>query len=351
MPRAEHAFIFHLNSNRLDPLQIMFTTCRRSLVRLLPFATALLFCASPTGADPLGEAEPHSRRYDTFVDRFHSGVSDRLLSTAEWLDSFFDDERYESEVNRTRLRLSFETSLVDAEGFEFDADTRLRILLPELEDRLSFEVSGDTREDFRNRPVGGTGMDEVDDEDDGALTAGFRYLVRGTDRLNLGLSSGVRIRDLRPVLFVEPRHRLTFDYDPWILRFTQRVRWFTDEGWDIRSQTDAERLVFGEYFFRATGRVKWFERENGMFYDLDFGISRPLDDKSAAELQWNNRFETRPQHELETTFFQLRYRRRFWREWLSFETGPQLAFPADRDYRPTLGVFFKLNMVFGYTKP
>ncbi|MFP4390267.1 MAG: hypothetical protein ACLFPR_15135, partial [Desulfococcaceae bacterium] len=191
------------------------------------------FCASSAGAEPFGDAdsEPYPRNRETFIDRFHFGVSRRLLSTAQWLDSFFDDERYESEVNRTRLRLSLETGLVDAEGFEFDANTRLRIVLPELENRLSFEISGDTREDLRDRPSGVTGLEEVDDEDDGALTAGFRYLVRGTDRLNLGLSSGVRIRDLRPVLFAEPRQRLTFDYDPWVLRFTQRVRWFTDEGW------------------------------------------------------------------------------------------------------------------------
>ena len=290
------------------------------------------------------------RGHDTLVDRFHKRISRRLLSTAEWLDSFFDDERYESEVNETRLRLSLEGSLIDAEGMDFDANTRLRIVLPELENRLSIEISGDTREELRERRTGVTGVDDIEDEDDGRFRAGIRYLVRSTDRLNLGLSTGLRIRDLRPVLYVEPRHRLTLDYDPWMLRFTQRVRWFTDEGWDIRSQTDMERMVLGDFFFRSTARVKWFDREEGMFYDLDFGISRALSAKSAAELEWNNRFETRPQHELATSFFQLRYRRRIWREWLSVETGPQLAFPEDRDYRPTLGVFFKVNVVFGYTE-
>lgn len=288
---------------------------------------------------------------DTVVDRFHGDVSRRLLSTARWLDHFFDDERFEEEVNETRLRLSFETSLLDGEGLDADVRTRLRIVLPELENRLSFEISGDTRDEIRESPTGAANFDDAYDEDDGRLSAGVRYLIQGTDRLNLDLSTGLRIRNLRPVLYVEPRHRLTFDYEPWVLRLTQRLRWLTDDGWEPSSRVDLERIVFDDFFFRSTFELKWFERESGIFYNLDFSVSRALNLESAVELQWNNRFETRPDHRLETTYFELRYRRRIWRDWLSFETGPQLAFPEDRDFHPALGVFFKLNMVFGNIGP
>ncbi len=288
--------------------------------------------------------------WEIMVDTVHGDISRRFLSTAEWLDSFFDDERFKSEENRSRMRLYFKNSLIDAEGADIDVHARLRIVLPELEERLSFEVSGDTRDKFEEDPIRSPVDRETYDRDENGLTAGLRYLVRGTDRLNLQLSSGLRIRDYVPVFYLEPRHRFTRNFVPWTLRLTQRVRWYSDDGWEPRSRIDLERMIF-QAFFRSTAEVKWYERKTGIFYNIDFAVSRPLNLQSAVELQWNNRFETRPRHRLDTTYFQLRYRQRIWREWLSFEIAPQLAFPEDRDFHPTLGIFFSLNAVFGYTGP
>ena len=300
--------------------------------------------ADPALKDPEEE-------WEIMVDAIHADISRRFLSTAEWLDSFFDDERFKSEENRSRMRLYFKNSLIDAEGADVDVHARLRIVLPELEERLSFEVSGDTRDEFEDDPTRSPVDRETYGRDESGLRAGFRYLVRGTDRLNLQLSSGLRIRDYVPVFYLEPRHRFTRDFVPWTLRLTQRVRWYSDDGWEPRSRIDLERMIFQTCFFRSTAEVKWYERKTGVFYNIDFAVSRPLNLRSAVELQWNNRFETRPRHRLDTSYFQLRYRQRIWRKWLSFEIAPQLAFPEDRDFRPTLGIFFSLNAVFGYTGP
>ena len=293
-----------------------------------------------------------STRQDSRVDHVHRHISRGLLLTAEWLDSFFDDERYEREVNKTRLRLSLGSRLIEGRGMAFETNTRLRIVLPELENRLSIELSSDAGRDRRDRPTRTTGVRGVEDgteEHAGILTAGIRTLVQRTDQMNLDLSSGLQLRRLRPVFFVEPRHRLTWDLADWQLRVIQRVRWSSDETWVLRSQTDSERLVPWGIFFRSTARVEWFEREEALFYDLDFGLSTAWTAHSAVALQWNNRFKTQPQHALETSLLRFRYRHRIWREWPSLEAGPQLVFPDDRDYRPTAGVFLKLNVVFGYT--
>jgi hypothetical protein len=316
---------------------------RRGIVRMV---VVVLLAFGFAGNAPAEEFLAPERNGGTRVDAIHRNISRRILSTAQWLDSFFDDERFESEENRSRMRISFENRLLDAEGLDSDVRTRLRIVLPELEERLAFEISGDTGDSFRNVP-----SREVEDPDESGLTAGFRYLIRGTDRFNLHLSTGLRIRDAAPVFYLEPRHRFTQDLEPWILRFTQRLRWYSDEGWEPRSRVDLERLIWGDFFFRSTAEVKWLEREPGVFYDLDASVSRVLDSVSAAELLWGNRFETRPRHRLERSFLQFRYRRRIWRDWLSFEIGPELAFPEDRDFHPSLGAFLNVHVVFGYAEP
>ncbi len=284
------------------------------------------------------------------MDAAHYHISNSLLSSAEWLDAFFDDERYKSEVNESRLKVSFDSSVINGEGVNFDANTHLKVVLPELEDRLSFEISGDTDDEIRDdRPIDRT-LDKTiaDESDSGGLTAGFRYLLAARERFNIHIKSGARIRSLEPVLYIGPRYRQTWDLENWALRFTQRLRWYSDEGFESRSRWDLERPVFGDYFFRTTTEIKWYEVENGLFYDLDFSLSHAIDGRSAVEFQWNNRFRTRPHDQLSTTVFRLRYRRRVWRDWLSFEVAPQVAYPRDRDYNLTPGILFRFHVVFGF---
>lgn len=307
----------------------------------------------PPDPPPAESEAPGSETPDRpMVDTAHYHISNSLLSSAEWLDAFFDDERYESEANKSRFKLSFEGSVINGEGVNFDADTHLKIVLPELEDRLSFEISGDTDDEIRDvGPQNQSLKETVDGDDDrkpGGLTASFRYLLKATDRLNIHLKSGARIRSLEPVVYIGPRYRQTVDRDPWLLRLTQRFRWFSNTGWESRSRFDLDRAVSAEYFFRATTQVEWYEEENGLFYDLDFSLSHPIDGRSAIEFEWNNRFKTRPHNQLSATVLRLRYRRRVWRDWLSFEVTPQIAYPRDREYNFTPGVIFKFTIVFGF---
>ena len=305
----------------------------------------------PTDPPPAESGAPDSEIPDRpMVDTAHYHISNTLLSSAEWLDAFFDDERYKSEVNESRLKLSFESSVINGEGVNFDANTHLKIVLPEMENRLSFEISGDTDDEIRDDRSSDRALDKTikDETDRGGLTAGFRYLLAAKERYNIHIKSGARIRGLKPVVYIGPRYRQTWDLENWALRFTQRLRWYSDEGFESRSRWDLERPVFGDYFFRTTTEIKWYEVENGLFYDLDFSLSHAIDGRSAIEFQWNNRFRTRPHDQLSTTVFRLRYRRRVWRDWLSFEVAPQIAYPRDRDYNVTPGILFRFNMVFGF---
>ncbi len=324
------------------------------LVKPLPAARPDASPGRNQAKDGSSAEDPETDKPKRFImDTAHYHISNGLLSSAEWFDAFFDDERYDSEVNESRLKLSFESSVINGEGINFDANTHLKIILPELEERLSFEISGDTDDEIRDdRPVDADLKETIDDDQDrGGLTAGFRYLLTAKERLNIHIKSGARIRSFKPVAYIGPRYRQTFDFAPWDLRLTQRVRWYSDDGWETGSRVDLERGLFDEYFFRATTEVKWYEAEKGLFYDLDFALSRAIDARTAIEFQWKNRFRTRPHNQLSTTFFRFRLRRRILRDWLSFEVAPQIAYPRERDYSFTPGILFKFNVVFGfYTK-
>ena len=61
---------------------------------------------APTGSSPPKPEE--NRQETTFVDVLHGKMSERLLTTAAWMDSFFRDENYVKEVNQSYVRFRYD---------------------------------------------------------------------------------------------------------------------------------------------------------------------------------------------------------------------------------------------------
>jgi len=53
---------------------------------------------------------------------------------------------------------------------------------------------------------------------------------------------------------------------------------------------------------------------------------------------------------LDVSIFQVRYRQRFWRDWLFFEVAPQISWPRERDYEFVSGILLRFEMYFGKYK-
>jgi hypothetical protein len=131
------------------------------------------------------------------------------------------------------------------------------------------------------------------------------------------------------------------------LRFTERVRLYTDIGWESVTGFDVESLLPGDLFFRGTVEGRWREEDEGYRYELLPTIAQQLQSKAAIEYQWYTTFVTEPKHRLEQTTLRLRYRQRKWRKWLFFEINPQLAFVNDDNLKPTPGIEFRIEASFG----
>ena len=166
-----------------------------------------------------------------------------------------------------------------------------------------------------------------------------------TDNKNISLTSGVKLGNRE--LFFGPRYRHTFNFDTWQLRFIQRVRWFTDKGWEATTRLDYERLISDKLFFRHTIDGRWREEDDGYRYSITPALIQKLTKKKAIEYQLNNQFETRPNHRLDNSVVKIRLRQQIYRDWLFLETNPQLAFYNDDDFDPEPGITVLLEVVFG----
>ena len=237
---------------------------------LLPLALLFVLPVSATQAtashgviSASSPSEPEESDYST-VDFIHKELSERVAASAAWMDAYFDDENFDDEDNRTTLRLSLSSFTEESEDTDFGAQVRLRLSLPNWNDRLQLIISGDSEDSDTAESLDGD-PDDLTKDNEKNVTLGLRYYVRQTPRHNVSLGGGIRSSDGSVNIYIQPRYRYFKDLGTWGFRFIQKVGWFEPEGFDSRSTLQFERTFDDEYFFRTSGKVNWYEDEEGLY--------------------------------------------------------------------------------------
>ena len=276
----------------------------------------------------------------TAADSTHKAVSRSINNAARWIDSFFDDDTYIAEDATTTLRLAQGVFLERGESPRYKTRVNVKFKVPRLKHRLSVFAGGEEDDERTSDAPINSLQDTTNDP-----FAGVQYFAKATNKLNLSLTAGVKFDSAQ--LFVGPRLRRTFSLGTWNLRFIQRVRWLTDNGWEVPTRFDLETLLNDQLFFRNTVEGRWREKDDGYRYEIRPTLIQRLANKTAIEYQWSTVFETRPNHRLDQSVASIRFRRQIWRKWLFYEIDPQIAFRNDDDFDPKAGVTLGLEVVFG----
>ena len=210
------------------------------------------------------------------VETSHENVSRRIQLSADWLDGFFDSERIEAEENKTRLRVKLASFIEDGEDLDNSMRFNLRLVLPRLSKKfkkvyLTFSGDGDDDNDLGD--ADNLRLDYEDGDNENA-DIGLQYVLKESKRRNISIKAGVRLGG-GGQLYIGPRYRRLFSFEKWALRLTERVRYYTDDGFESKSRIDFERPISKRLFFRQSTDVKWYEERTGIRYNLMLFLSRP----------------------------------------------------------------------------
>lgn len=275
-------------------------------------------------------------------------VSGSVATTADWIDGFFGSERHEAEVNQTQVRIRLDSFLEQDEDPDFKARAKLRISLPNTEGRLSLIVAGNPEDDL---VADADPLDELelglDEESDERAAFGAEYFLLDGLSSNVRLEGTVRVKDDDLVYRVGARYRQNIDLQPWLMRFTERLRWESLDGYDSRTTVDFDRILTEIFFLRATTVLKVDEVKEGLFYGQAFTVSQRLAKRKLLSYVWATDFRTEPDDVLEATRLRLRYRQPIFSEWVYFEIAPEVRFREVDDYAATYALLLRLDLFFG----
>lgn len=286
------------------------------------------------------------------MDTAHDLIATRVEASARWFDTFFDDPNFVEEDVSTRLRVRTDAFFSQRDEEKFSANVNLKLHLPALSHALKSKVSllvgGD--ETLDDPDVAGTNsIDNALNDATDDPTVGLQYFLFANRDLNVNMTAGVRLSG--PALFVGPRasyvHTLS---EVMLLRFIERIRWYTDDGWESRTRLDLDRSFGSSRFFRQTFEIRWRESsrdEDGFRFQALTNLTQRLSSRQAVSYRWNNTLKTEPDIHMDSTVLLVQYRRRIFRKWLFCELIPQLAFQDEYDWKANPGVTLRLEVVFG----
>ncbi|WP_339137237.1 MAG: hypothetical protein WGN25_04390 [Candidatus Electrothrix sp. GW3-4] len=153
----------------------------------------LLLALFPLTSRADSPEEPHP------LDRTHALVTKGLLTSAHWLDSFFGDEDYLDEEERTRIRLRLKSTAEEGKAVQLKTYFRMRLSMPKLNERMHFLLDTHSAEEFTDEASSSHELDELmADKEERNLSAQLRYYAARMDDLNLRFSSGLSFHELLP---------------------------------------------------------------------------------------------------------------------------------------------------------
>ncbi len=279
---------------------------------------------------------------EKLLDAGQKKASAMVTDAASWFDNFFGDERFLDEENKTRARLKASFGYSKLDDFEVNLRIDWRIHLPKLSKRANLIISAGEDDEFTSdNPI----SDPIDREKND-ISAALEYFVRTGKRFNVSTTIGASY----DYIYAGVRFRHFHDFGPWQGRLVDRLRYYTDDGWENRLSYDLERRISERWLFRTTGNVNWFEDEDGILYSLKFRFFQFLNQERALTYEWENYFETEPEHIMTDLHLRIKYRQRFYRDWLILEIAPQVTFPEDNNHDPNPGIVIQFEADFGYQK-
>lgn len=326
---------------------------------LFPFACALALLPLPTyslatEAPVQVEEEPAAsqgndiplldQEHERDIDVAQDKATTELLWAAQWIDSFFDDGRSTAEENTTKASLALSLGYSRNSDFEIKPRLDLRLRLPHVSSRLNLFLTAAEDKDFAADSDPISGRPAHTDAERRETAAGLRYFLKESRNYNISFDSGASW----DYLFAGLRYRSLQEFGEWRGRFANQLRYYTDDGVKNVTSYDFERGVGENLLFRATTSVNLYENEDGIPHAQHFRLYQVLGPVRALSYELGLYLDSEPSYKMTDSQVVVRYRQRFFRDWLMLEVSPRLTFPEDHDREANPGLVVKLEATFGY---
>ncbi len=302
--------------------------------------------------------EVPAEKSDQLIDATQRTVYNVVNSTSLWFDGFFGSADYNVEgaerAGVSRGLLAIGTRWNERDGTRTRARFRAQFPLPALKRRTRLLLGrGDTDDivDGSETETINTLPEQFSDfaDDDWLLGVGYRRDGRLGRGLDISAGASIQSSQINPYVRLSYRINKAFG-DRWLWRVRPRLFWQENRGEGASLTSILDRVVNERWLLRSWITLITEDAVEGMGWTTDFLAYHSLNHNNALSYRVYATGETDNEVELQDYGLELRYRRRFLREWLFLELSTGVSWPKEfifeeRDENPGVGI--ELEMQFG----
>jgi len=328
-----------------------------SAVLWLQLVFSIASAAEKTTADEvLSDEKSKTSRFSragTMVDEAHGKVSDRFSRFIVQIDDFIGSGESGEQLNTSWARVRVETVKPGAEKLELAATVKLRIVLPQSQQRFRLLVSSeDDASSAANSDA--AQREQIASEDNNDVAFALRFIRTVKERFRLKYDVGARYKEDKAQLFgrfivgYERKSMLGFTNT-----LTNNLTYFSSSGYQNSFRIDSRRIFFGrEYlYFRNTIELNWRRGASGAGIGETIGFYADLGERRALALEGITGYATSlndgNSEKYRGAELRLRYRQNIWRPWLYFEIWPSVSWSSSNNYERAYGGLFRVEVTLG----
>lgn len=314
-----------------------FDAMRQGIWTTLFFAAAAAARAGDVGGCTNAAAAPSA---PTGVDAWQKRIEQSIESSVEYFDRFFGEERLKDDNRSTRVQFRLGLKVDRLDRFTLKQDLSARLALPRMQNRVQvfFDDLFDVDRPFERDAIE-TQVRESESD------TGLRYVLKEDARFRVNTDAGLRLGS-EPQAFGRVRGRYIIPRDEWELRFTQRLFWFTRDGFGEDSAMDWSRQLADGALFRSQSVVGWTEDRPGVMPRQVFSYYRVINPRSSWRTSLRAEWPESPGGDYAIYGEEVTYRRLIYSDWLFAEITPGLEWVSESSFGWNPFVFFMFEVNF-----
>lgn len=291
----------------------------------------------------------------SLVDDAHDKISDRFSSFIVQIDDFIGAGESDEQLNTSWARIRVESVKPGAEELKLSATVKLRVVLPQSQQRFRLLVSSEDDEDESSAANSDAAQrEQIASEDSNNVALALRFIRTAKDRFRLNYDLGARLKDDKAQVF--GRFIVGYKKDSilgFTNTFTNNLTYFSASGYQNSFRIDSRRTFFDResLYFRNTIELSWREGNSGAGIGETMGFYADLGKRRALALEGITGYATSLNEGIEDKYrgaeLRIRYRQNIWRPWLYYEIWPSVSWSSSNDYEMAYGGLFRVEVTIG----
>jgi hypothetical protein len=302
---------------------------------------------------PMEGCAERERPDASMLEKMRRRLTVTTCASSAWLDSLGGNQFRYDQDRATYGTISAGGLWSDYDGFDPRLRFRVRLQLPQWDERISAfagrvgtdDYISDTEGDFEALPTRQFGT--LEDE---SVLVGLGYSSPERTGNDFDVGVGVRV-DLPPDPYARARYEIVRAFgEHYVLTARETVFWQNSEGFGTTTRTYLDRALSDTLLLRWANLGKYTEETIGLEWYTQLTLFQSLNDRTGLAYQLQTEGETDNEVQLTRHSARLIWRRQLTWDWLFLELRGGVSWPRrkvieERKASPEVGV--ALEMQFG----